>query len=156
MSNNVVIGQAAPLFISKDQNGNTVSLSDLKGQKVLLYFYPKDNTPGCTAQACNLRDNFSLLTQKNIVVLGVSVDDETSHKKFETKFNLPFTLIADTDKSIVNAYNLWGLKKFMGKEYMGTARTSFLINEEGIIEHIITKPKTDNHTEEVLELWNLL
>lgn len=156
MNNQLAIGQPAPLFTSKDQNGNAVNLIDYRGKKVLLYFYPKDNTPGCTAQACNLRDNFSLLTQKGIVVLGVSVDDVSSHKKFETKFNLPFTLIADTDKSIVNAYQLWGLKKFMGKEYMSTARTSFLINEEGIIEHIITKPKTDNHAQEVLEIWQLL
>jgi peroxiredoxin Q/BCP len=146
-------GDEAPAFKAKDQNGKEVSLSDFKGKKVVLYFYPKDDTPGCTAQACNLRDNYSLLTQKGFVILGVSVDSEKSHKKFEEKFELPFTLIADDDKKIVEAYGVWGEKKFMGKAYMGTNRVTFLIDGDGIIKKIISKPDTKNHTEEVLAAW---
>jgi thioredoxin-dependent peroxiredoxin len=148
-------GDNAPDFTVNDQNGKTVSLHDFKGKKVVLYFYPKDDTPGCTAEACNLRDNFSELKKMGIVVLGVSTDDEKSHKKFEEKFSLPFTLLADTDKKIVNEYGLWGEKKFMGKTYMGTVRATFLINEEGKIDHIIEKVDTKNHTEQIKEVWGL-
>ena len=146
-------GDKAPAFKGKDQNGKDVSLADFAGKKVVLYFYPKDDTPGCTAQACNLRDNYSLLTKKGLVVLGVSVDGAKSHKKFEEKYELPFTLIADDDKKIVEAYGVWGEKKFMGKTYMGTHRVTFLIDEHGKIKSIISKPDTKNHTEEVLKAW---
>jgi peroxiredoxin Q/BCP len=146
-------GDKAPDFTGKDQNGKAVSLHDYKGKKVVLYFYPKDDTPGCTAQACNLRDNYSALTKKGYVVLGVSTDSEKSHKKFEEKYELPFTLVADDDKKIVEAYGVWGEKKFMGKTYMGTNRVTFLIDEHGVIKHVINKPDTKNHTEEVLALW---
>ncbi len=147
-------GDKAPAFTAKDQNGKAVSLSDYKGKKVVLYFYPKDDTPGCTAQACNLRDNYGVLTQKGFVVLGVSVDAEKSHKKFEEKYELPFTLVSDVDKKIVEDYGVWGEKKFMGKTYMGTNRVTFLIDEQGVIRKIISKPDTKNHTEEVLEAWD--
>ncbi len=148
-------GDKAPDFKAKDQNGNEVSLSALKGKKVVLYFYPKDDTPGCTAEACNLRDNFAALKAKGVVILGVSTDSEKSHKKFEDKYSLPFTLVSDGDKAIVNEYGLWGEKKFMGKAYMGTMRATFLINEEGIIDHVISKVDTKNHTEQILELWGI-
>lgn len=147
-------GSKAPGFTAKDQNGKTVSLNDYKGKKLALYFYPKDNTPTCTTQACNLRDNFSLLKKKGITVIGVSIDPEKSHKKFEQKFDLPFTLLADPDREIVEAYGVWGLKKFMGREFMGVHRTTFLINEKGIIEHIIEKVKSKEHTAQILEHWN--
>ena len=146
-------GTTAPDFTANDQNGKPVSLSDYKGKKVALYFYPKDNTPGCTAQACNLKDNFAALKKAGIIVLGVSADDEKSHKKFESKFDLPFTLVADTDRKIVQAYGVWGLKKFMGKEHLGIYRTTFLINEKGAIEHVIEKVATKDHTAQILELW---
>ncbi|RQO71792.1 thioredoxin-dependent thiol peroxidase [Pedobacter sp. KBW06] len=145
-------GQAAPDFTAADQNGNTVSLNQFKGKKVVLYFYPKDDTPGCTAEACDFRDNYQGLTAKGIVVLGVSVDDEKSHQKFATKHSLPFTLIADTDKKIVEAYGVWGEKNMYGKKYMGTNRKTFLIDEEGNISHIISKVDTKNSTAQVLEL----
>lgn len=148
------IGDKAPDFKANDQNGVSVSLKSYKGQKVVLYFYPKDDTPGCTAQACNLRDNFALLQDKGIVVLGVSVDDVKKHKKFEDKYKLPFTLIADEAKEIVAAYGVWGEKKFMGKTYMGTSRVSFLINEQGKIVHIIEKVDTKNHTAQILDFWS--
>ena len=146
-------GDKAPAFSSTDQNGNPISLKDFKGKKVVLYFYPKDDTPGCTAEACNLRDNFSDLKKKSIVILGVSTDSVKSHKKFEDKYSLPFTLVADEDKKIVNDYGLWGEKKFMGRTYMGTIRATFLINEQGKIDHIIEKVDTKNHTAQILELW---
>lgn len=151
MSTTLKEGDKAPAFTGKDQNGNTVSLKDYKGKKVILYFYPKDNTPGCTAQACNLRDNYDVLKQKGIDIIGISIDNEKSHKKFEEKYQLPFTLIADDDKKIVNDYGVFGEKKFMGRQYMGTIRTTFLINEKGIIEKIIDKPNTKNHAQQVLE-----
>jgi len=150
---NLQKGDLAPTFTSKDQNGKEVKLSDYKGSKVVLYFYPKDMTPGCTNQACNLRDNFAELKKEGIVVLGVSPDDETRHQKFIDKHELPFTLIADTDKEVINAYGIWGPKKFMGKEYDGLHRTTFLINEEGKIHDIIKKPKTKAHAEEILSLF---
>jgi peroxiredoxin Q/BCP len=148
------IGDKAPAFVANDQNGLPVSLKDFKGKKVVLYFYPKDDTPGCTAQACNLRDNFSALTNKGIVVLGVSVDEVKKHKKFEDKYKLPFTLVADEEKTIVADYGLWGEKKFMGKTYMGTSRVTFLIDEKGKIVHIIEKVDTKNHTEQILAFWS--
>ena len=145
-------GNKAPDFTSKDQNGNTVSLAQFKGKKVILYFYPKDNTPGCTAEACDFRDNYQGLKAKGIEVLGVSIDDEKSHQKFITKYDLPFTLIADTDKAIVEAYGVWAEKSMYGKKYMGTNRTTFIIDEQGNIAHIISKVDTKAATAQVLAL----
>ena len=146
-------GGKAPAFKGVDQNGNMVSLADYKGKKVVLYFYPKDDTPGCTAQACNLRDNYSELIANGFQVIGVSTDTVKSHKKFEQKFTLPFPLVADEDMKIVNKYNVWGEKKFMGRTFMGTIRTTFLIDEKGVIRKIITRPDTKKHTEEILAAW---
>jgi peroxiredoxin Q/BCP len=146
-------GEKAPVFEGVDQNGQKVSLKDFKGKKVILYFYPKDDTPGCTAQACNLRDNYSELISKGFHVVGISTDSVKSHKKFEDKYTLPFPLIADEDKKIVDQYCVWGEKQFMGKTYMGTHRTTFLIDEEGKIKKIIAKPDTKNQTQQVLEAW---
>lgn len=146
------VGDKSPEFKGVDQNGNTVDLNQFSGKKVILYFYPKDDTPGCTAQACNLRDNFDVLKDKGIEVLGVSTDSVKSHIKFIDKFGLNFTLIADENKDIVQKFGVWGLKKFMGREYMGTNRMTFLIDENGIIEGIIAKPKTNAHAEEILEI----
>lgn len=146
-------GSKAPAFKATDQNGNPIALADFKGKKVILYFYPKDDTPGCTAQACNLRDNHSALLKKGFQIVGVSVDSVKSHKKFEDKYQLPFPLVSDEEKKIVDKYNLWGEKKFMGRTYMGTTRTTFLIDEAGIIKKIISKPDTKNHTEEILAAW---
>lgn len=144
------VGDKAPAFEAKDQNGNLVKLSDFSGKKVVLYFYPKDDTPGCTAQACNLRDNQEALLANGYQVLGVSVDDEKSHKKFITKFDLNFPLLADTDHKLVEAYGVWVEKSMYGKKYMGTARTTFVIDENGIISSIIDKVKTDAHTAQIL------
>ena len=144
-------GDLAPNFESVDQDGNPIKLSDYKGKKIVLYFYPKDNTPGCTMESCDLRNNYETLQNKGYEVLGVSKDDEKSHRKFIAKYKLPFKLIADTDKSVHEAYGTWGLKKFMGKEYYGTRRTTFIINEEGTIEDIIEKVKTRNHTTQILK-----
>jgi peroxiredoxin Q/BCP len=146
-------GSNAPAFKGLDQNGNKISLADFKGKKVILYFYPKDDTPGCTAQACNLRDNYHDLINKGFQVIGISTDSVKSHKKFEEKFDLPFPLIADEDKKIVDTYNVWGEKQFMGKTFMGTHRTTFLIDEQGKIKKVISKPDTKNQTEQVLEAW---
>lgn len=148
-------GTKAPDFNTPDQNGKMISLKDFRGKKVVLYFYPKDDTPGCTAEACNLRDNYSDLTKKGIAVLGVSVDDEKSHKKFEEKFQLPFTLLADTDKKIVNAYGVWGEKKMMGRTYDGIHRVTYLIDEEGMIAHVIQKVETKDSTKQILETWGI-
>ncbi|MES2430449.1 MAG: thioredoxin-dependent thiol peroxidase [Bacteroidota bacterium] len=146
-------GQTAPLFKEKDQNGNEVSLADLKGKKVVLYFYPEDNTPTCTIQACNLRDNFSALKKKGIIVLGVSPDEVKKHKKFEEKFDLPFTLLADPEHHIIDKYGVWGEKQLFGRDYMGLIRTTFLIDEKGVIRKIFLKPKSAQHTEEILDAW---
>ena len=146
-------GSKAPIFKGVDQNGKAISLADFKGKKVILYFYPKDDTPTCTIQACNLRDNYAALLKKGYQVIGISTDDVKSHKKFEEKHKLPFPLVADEDKKIVDKYNLWGEKKLMGRTYMGTTRTTFLINEAGMIVKIIDKPESKNHTEEVLAAW---
>ena len=145
-------GDKAPNFTAKDQNGKTVSLADFKGTNVILYFYPKDDTPGCTAEACSFRDNYQSMLSKGFQVIGVSTDDEKSHKKFETKYNLPFPLIADTDKSIVEAYGVWGEKNMFGKKYMGTIRKTFLINAAGIIDEIIDKVDTQNSSQQVIDL----
>ena len=145
-------GEKAPGFTAKDQNGNTVSLSDFIGKKVILYFYPKDDTPGCTAEACSFRDNYQSMLSQGFEVIGVSTDDEKSHKKFEKKFNLPFTLIADTDKSIVEAYGVWVEKNMYGKKYMGTARKTFIIDADGNLAKIIDKVDTQNSSQQVIDL----
>lgn len=147
---NLKAGDLAPEIKSKDQNGKEFKLSDLRGKKVVLYFYPKDDTPGCTKQACNLRDNYNELQKKGYEVIGVSADKEAKHQKFIDKYDLPFTLLADEDKEVIQSYDAWGLKKFMGKEYMGIIRKTFVINEEGKIEEIIEKVKTNDHTAQIL------
>ena len=149
-------GKKAPAFKGKDQNGDQVSLADFKGKKIVLYFYPQDDTPTCTVQACNLRDNFSLLKKQGFIVLGVSPDEEKKHKKFEAKYDLPFTLIADADHKIIDSYGVWGEKQLYGKTYMGLHRTTFLIDEKGIIRKIFLKPKSKQHTEEILNAWAAL
>lgn len=149
-------GSKAPAFKGKDQDGKTVSLADFKGQKVVLYFYPQDDTPTCTVQACNLRDNFSLLKKNGFVILGVSPDEEKKHKKFETKHSLPFTLLADPEHTIIDKYEVWGEKQLYGKKYLGLHRTTFLIDEKGIIQKIFIKPKSKQHTEEILAAWQLI
>jgi peroxiredoxin Q/BCP len=144
-------GDQAPDFSVNDQNENPVKLSDYRGKKVVLYFYPKDNTPGCTAESCNLRDNYSALQKAGYEVLGVSKDSEKSHTKFIDKFQLPFTLLADTELDIHNKYGTWVEKSMYGKKYMGTARTTFLIDQEGVIEEIIEKVNTSDHTAQILK-----
>ena len=146
-------GTTAPAFKTTDQNGEPVSLKDLRGQKVVLYFYPKDDTPGCTKEACSFRDAYSKFKKQKITVLGLSPDKETAHKKFETKYQLPFTLLADTDHSIAEAYGVWGEKKFMGRTYMGVHRTTFLIDEKGKIKKVFEKVKPEDHASEVLEAF---
>ena len=149
-------GDKAPDFSGQDQNGRNVSLKAFKGQKVVLYFYPQDDTPTCTIQACNLRDNHALLRQQGFVVLGVSPDDEKSHLRFEEKFDLPFTLIADPSHSIINQYGVWGEKNLYGRKYMGLHRTTFLIDEEGIIRKIFLKPRSKQHSEDIIKFWATL
>lgn len=144
-------GDQAPEFESRDQNGNMIKLSDYKGKKVVLYFYPKDNTPGCTAESCNLRDNYEALQAQGYEVLGVSQDGEASHQKFIAKHELPFKLIADTDHTVHEAYGTWGEKKMYGKTYMGTLRSTFLIDENGKIEEVIEKVKTKDHSSQILK-----
>lgn len=146
-------GDKAPDFKAKDQNGKPVSLSDFKGKKVALYFYPEDDTPTCTIEACNLRDNFALLKKNGITVLGVSPDDEKKHKKFEKKFDLPFTLLADEGKKIIDKYGVWGEKNLYGRKYMGLHRTTFLIDEKGVIKKIFKKPRSKMHSQEILKAW---
>jgi thioredoxin-dependent peroxiredoxin len=146
-------GENAPDFTTKNQNGETVKLAGLRGQKVVLYFYPKDDTPGCTKEACSLRDSFDVFKEKNIKVLGVSTDDEKSHQKFISKYNLPFDLLADTEKTLVNDYGVWGEKNMYGKKYFGINRTTFLIDEDGKIVKIFKKVKVDEHAREVLEAF---
>ena len=149
---NLQPGDKAPDFTANDQNGESVSLSDFKGKNVILYFYPKDDTPGCTAESCDFRDNYQSLLSKGFEVIGVSTDDEKSHKKFETKYSLPFTLIADNELKIVEAYGVWVEKNMYGKKYMGTARTTFIIDAEGVITHVISKVDTKNSSQQVLDL----
>ncbi|HCN85017.1 MAG TPA: thioredoxin-dependent thiol peroxidase [Sphingobacteriaceae bacterium] len=145
-------GDKAPAFTANDQDGKQVSLSDFAGKNVILYFYPKDDTPGCTAEACSFRDNYQSLLQKGFAVVGVSTDDEKSHTKFISKFQLPFTLISDTDHKIVEAYGVWGEKNMYGKKYMGTIRKTFIINKEGVIGKIIDKVDTENSSKQILDL----
>lgn len=151
-STSLKAGDKAPAFSAKDQNGKTISLKELKGKNIILYFYPKDNTPTCTLEACSLRDEHKFLSKKNFVVLGVSADDEKMHQKFATKYELPFSLLADTDMSIIKAYDVWGTKQFMGRIYDGIIRTTFIINEKGIISHVITDVKSKEHGKQILGL----
>ena len=146
----LTIGDPAPNFSAPNQQGDTVTLSDFRGKKVAIYFYPKDDTPGCTAQACNLRDNYTELQQAGYEVIGISGDDVKSHDKFANKYDLPFTLVADEDKSINEAYGVWQEKSMYGRKYMGTARTTFVLDEEAIITNIIEKVKTKDHTAQIL------
>lgn len=148
-------GDKAPTFKAVDQNGQLHSLKDYKGKKVVLYFYPQDNTETCTKQACNLRDNIGILQEKGIVVLGISPDDQKSHKKFETKLSLPFTLLVDKDVKIAKAFGVWAWKKFMGHEYWGILRTTFLINEKGKIDHVIERVLSKTHAEQIIEKWGI-
>ena len=146
------IGDKAPDFTAKDQDGKQITLSSYKGKKVILYFYPKDMTPGCTAEACNLRDNIGALSGEGYEVLGVSTDDVASHKEFQQKYNLPFPLVADTDKSINQKYGVWVEKERDGQKYMGTARVTFVIDEKGVITNIIDKVDTKEHAGQILKL----
>ena len=148
---NLKVGDNAPVFKGIDQNGKEVSLENFNGKKLVLYFYPKDDTPGCTAEACNLRDNYHDFLDKNYNVVGVSADDEKSHQKFASKYELPFSLIADPEKKIIMGYGAWGEKKMYGKSYEGIIRKTFVISEEGKIEKIIEKVKTDDHSRQIFE-----
>jgi len=144
------VGDKAPAFKTKNQDGDAVSLGDFKGRKVALYFYPKDDTPGCTKEACSFRDAWAKFRKKGIGVLGVSIDDEKSHRKFADKFSLPFPLLADTDKKIVTAYGVWGEKSMYGRKYMGIHRVTYLIDEKGRIAAVWPKVKPEDHADEVL------
>lgn len=146
-------GMKAPEFKGLNQEGKEISLSSFSGKKLVLFFYPKDDTPGCTAESCNLRDNIEELKNAGFEVLGVSADSEAKHLKFANKYSLPFSLIADTEKVIINSFGVWGPKKFMGKEYEGIHRTTFIIDEKGVVEHVIEKVKTKAHAEQILELY---
>ena len=147
----IKVGDLAPDFEAKDQNGKEISISKFKGKKIILYFYPKDNTPGCTAEACNLRDNYTELLAKGFVVIGISADSAASHIKFQSKFELPFFLIPDKDKKIIQAYNAWGEKKLYGRIYEGILRKTYIIDEKSKILKIIEKVKTNDHTNQILE-----
>jgi peroxiredoxin Q/BCP len=149
-------GDKAPAFSAKDQNGKKISLADFKGTKVVLYFYPEDDTPTCTIQACNLRDNYALLKREGFEVLGVSPDDERKHKKFEQKFSLPFTLVADPSHKILERYGVWGEKQLFGNHYFGVHRTTFVLDEKGIIRKIFYRPKNKAHAEEIVKSWKEL
>jgi peroxiredoxin Q/BCP len=151
MPTHLKAGDKAPAFTGIDQDGNKISLSDLKGQKVVLYFYPADDTPVCTVQSCNLRDNFALLKQHGFTVIGVSPDDSASHKKFEQKYSLPFPLIADTKKTIIEKYGVWGEKNMYGNIVTGLLRTTFVIDEKGVIARVFTRPRNKQHAEEILK-----
>lgn len=146
----LTVGKKAPKFKGVDQDGNKIQLSDFEGQTLAIYFYPKDNTPGCTAQACDIRDNYKALSKKKIAIIGVSCDDEKSHLKFIQKFELPFPLIADTDQKIVNQFGVWVEKSMYGRNYMGIARTTFIIDPNGVISHIIEKVDTKNHSAQII------
>ena len=145
------VGDKAPAFRTRDQDGNAVSLGDFKGRKLVLYFYPKDDTPGCTKEACSFKDDWARFRKRNIAVLGVSADDEKSHKKFAQKYSLPFRLLADTDKTIVNDYGVWGEKSMYGRKYMGIERTTFVVDPQGKIATVFEKVKVAGHAEAVLE-----
>ncbi len=147
------VGDKAPEFHGKNQFGQDISLSDYLGKKVILYFYPKDSTPGCTAEACNLRDNNHFLLKKGFIIIGVSADSEASHQKFAEKYSLPFSILSDPDKKIINDYGVWGPKKFLGKTFNGINRTTFVISENGIIENVFTKVNTKDHAAQILEQY---
>lgn len=149
------MGDKAPDFQAVDQDGQKISLKDFRGSKLILYFYPKDDTPGCTAEACNLKDNYQVLRQKGFKVLGVSADSEASHKKFISKYVLPFALIPDKEKTILRAYGAWGMKKLYGKEYEGIIRTTYVIDEKGVIEKVFAKVDTKNHSQQILDEMGL-
>jgi peroxiredoxin Q/BCP len=147
-------GEKAPAFSAMDQNGQRTALSGFRGKKLALYFYPQDDTPTCTQQACNLRDNFALLKREGFSILGVSPDDVRSHKKFEAKFDLPFPLLADPEHKIIDKYGVWGEKQLYGRKYHGLHRTTFLIDEKGVIRKIFLKPRSKQHAEEIVKAWN--
>jgi peroxiredoxin Q/BCP len=151
MATHLQAGQKAPLFSGKDQDGNTVSLKDFRGKKVVLYFYPEDDTPTCTVQACNLRDNYTLLKNAGYEVIGISPNDEQSHQKFRKKFDLPFTLIADGQRRIIGKYGVWGEKQLYGRTYEGLHRTTFVLDANGIIEKVILRPRSKVHAAEILK-----
>ncbi len=154
MATKLKTGDKAPSFTVKDQKGDEISLEKLKGKKIILYFYPRDNTPGCTAEACSLRDGYDKLLASGFVVVGVSPDTEKSHQNFSSKHDLPFHLVADTEKKLLNEYGAWGEKKMYGKTSEGVIRTTFIISENGMIEHIIPKVDTKNHAEQIMALYN--
>ncbi len=145
------VGDHAPIFSGLDQDGNEISLNDFSGSKLVLVFYPKDNTPGCTREACNLRDNYGALQKAGYKLLGVSADSQKKHQNFINKFDLPFPLLADEDRKVIEAFGVWGRKKFMGKEFDGILRTTFVIDENGVIEKVIHKVKTGAHADQILE-----
>ena len=147
-------GDAVPNFTAKDEQGNTISLSDYKGKKLVVFFYPKASTPGCTVEACNLRDNYAALQAQGYELLGVSADSAKRQSNFKNKYEFPFPLLADEDKTVINAFGVWGPKKFMGREYDGIHRMTFLINENGVVEHVIDKVKTKYHAAQILEEIN--
>ncbi len=149
--NTLKAGDKVPNFSVKDQDGNTISLTDYNGKKLVVFFYPKADTPGCTAEACNLRDNYNSLQNAGYQLLGVSADHEKKQKKFKDKYEFPFPLLADEDKTVINAFGVWGPKKFMGREYDGIHRMTFLIDENGVVERIIEKVKTKDHAAQILE-----
>ena len=153
--NKINEGEQAPNFSGKDQNGKTIKLEDYAGKKVVIYFYPKDDTPGCTAEACSLRDNYKSLTDQGIEIIGVSADTEAKHQKFIEKYDLPFPLIADTEKEVIEAFGVWGEKKFMGKVYDGIHRVTYVIDEKGVVIKRFDKVKTKEHAEQILEALNL-
>jgi peroxiredoxin Q/BCP len=146
-------GQKLPSFKGKDQNGNTVSSADYKGKKLIIFFYPEDNTPTCTVQACNLRDNYAVLKKEGFEVVGISPDEVDKHKKFEEKFQLPYTLIADPKHAIIDKFGVWGEKQLYGRHYMGLHRTTFVVDEKGVIRKIFLRPKTKYHAEEIIAAW---
>ena len=152
MAKELTVGDQAPELSLPDQHGKPVKLTTFRGKQVVLYFYPKDDTPGCTAEACDFRDNYQSMVSRGFEVIGVSTDNERSHKKFETKYNLPFTLIADEDKSIVEAYGVWVEKNMYGRKYMGTARKTFIIKADGTIDKIIDKVDTQNSSQQVMDI----
>jgi thioredoxin-dependent peroxiredoxin len=151
MATQLQVGQKAPAFTGVDQDGKKVSLSELKGSKLVLYFYPEDDTPTCTIQACNLRDNYSLLKKNGFQVIGVSPDAEDKHRKFREKYDLPFTLLADPQHKIIEKYGVWGEKNLYGRKYMGIHRTTFVIDENGVIQKIFLRPKNKAHAEEIVK-----
>jgi peroxiredoxin Q/BCP len=145
-------GDKAPIFTGVDQDGNKISLKDYRGKKLVIYFYPEDDTPTCTIQACNLRDNYSLLKSKGFEIIGISPDDPAKHKKFSEKYNLPFTLLADTNHTILDKYGVWDKKQMFGNHYMGVLRTTFVVDEKGVIRKIFLRPKNKQHAEEIVSL----